>query len=1159
MNRGFVRPINSGFALMLLAVLLLGPAQLWGQNAVVSGRVTDSTGAVIPGAALELRNPATSVRIKTETNAEGIFVFPPVSPGVYDASATAAGFSTAQLSGMTLEVGQSRTVNLTLTPSAVNESVTVSDSAPLLNLNRADRGTVVENQFVLSIPLNTRNPLLLVTLTAGVVPGNVLIPGDNTASQAQTNEFRINGGRSTTSEILIDGASNNGTYNNQASAIPQVDAIQEFKVNTNPYDAEFGHTGGGVISYTIKSGTNGYHGNLHEYFQNNVLDANGFNANKAKTAKTARRKNQYGFTLGGPLSIPKLYNGRNRTFFFFGFEGLRQAGFFSFTGTVPTALQRTGDFSQTYDTNGAQKIIYNPYTTRLDPTAPAGTTRYIRDAFAGNVIPPALLNTVGKSLLPYFPSPNQAGVGKSDTNNYFSAASATLTNDRIDARIDHQFSEKHSIFGRGNHFEALNAQPLVYGNAMSPVQTPNVIPGQNWIVNDTWSLTPHTIFVHHFSMANSQTNRVPLTLGFDLGSLGLPSSITNGMAFTQFPGVTVGGTSGLSIGPYYNVAISRTYQYAAAVTLLRGSHNVKAGFDWRTYTIDWNTVNPLSISAGGSYTGGPNAKAATANTGSGIADLLLGAASASYPINPNYKNRHPYYAAYVQDEWRATRRLTLTFGVRYNLEMPSIENSDQYIYLDLASPSPLKVAGYNLIGGVGFTGTNGVGRRAQLADKNNWDPRLGLAYRVNDKTALRGGFGIFHHPYLSTSEDVSQGYNRTTSNIVTAADTVTPLFNLSNPFPQGLLKPTGNSLGLSTMLGLGISGPLRQQRMAYMSQWSMDIQRQLPYSIMAEIGYTGTSAVSLPSGLALNQLSPDKLALGSEITKTVTNPFYGLITDSSSTLSLATVQYAQLLRPYPHFTAMNAVVTPTGHSSYHALEVKAERRFAQGLAVLFNWTHSKSIDNVGEIAGSFGQAAGFNNLYCLSCDRALSYLDVPEYVNLSVRYDLPFGIGRRVFNRGLAARAFGNWAVAGIYTYASGTPVIVSSPNNSNAFNSGLMRPMATGQKAALPGGPQIADNGKYFNAAAFSQTPQFQFGNVSRELPDVRIPPNKAFNLLVEKQIPIREQVKVEFRFEMFNATNSVVFGGPQTSITSSAFGTIALTQANTPRVIQLALRLAF
>ena len=298
--------------------------------------------------------------------------------------------------------------------------------------------------------------------------------------------------------------------------------------------------------------------------------------------------------------------------------------------------------------------------------------------------------------------------------------------------------------------------------------------------------------------------------------------------------------------------------------------------------------------------------------------------------------------------------MTLTLGVRYNLELPSIEHKDQYIYLDLVSPSPLKVPGYNLIGGVGFTGVNGIGRRAQLADTNDWEPRVGLAYRFNDKTALRGGYGMFHHPYFSTSEDVSQGFTRTTTNIVTQPDTVTPLFNLSNPFPQGLLKPTGNSLGLSTMLGLGISGPLRQQEVAYQSQWSLDIQRQLPYSIIAEIGYTGTSSVSLPSGLLLNQLDPSYLAQGSALLRTVPNPFYGLITDPTSTLGLATVQYAQLLRPYPHFTAVNGVVTPTGHGNYHALEVKAERRFAQGLALLFNWTHSKSIDNLGEIGGSFG-------------------------------------------------------------------------------------------------------------------------------------------------------------------------------------------------------------
>jgi len=629
------------------------------------------------------------------------------------------------------------------------------------------------------------------------------------------------------------------------------------------------------------------------------------------------------------------------------------------------------------------------------------------------------------------------------------------------------------------------------------------------------------------------------------------------MSMLQFPSLTLGGYSPLSNSPYYTVSIMRTYQYANSLTMLRGAHTLKAGFDWRYYTVDWNVIYPLRISTSGAFTGGPNAKAAAANTGSGLADLLLGAAAVNYQINPHWKNSHPYYAGYFQDEWRVNQRLTLTMGIRYNLELPSIEANNQYVYLDLTSPSPLQVPGYSLRGGLGFVGIDGKGRRVQTPDRNNWEPRIGLAYRMQDKTVIRAGLGFFHHPYISTSTDTSLGFQRTTNNIVTEADSVTPLFNLANPFPQGILAPTGSALGLGTLLGQAISGPIREQRMPYQAQWSLGIERQLPLSIMAGIGYTGTSNVALPARVAFNQLRPDQLALGSQLTKAVPNPFYGYITDPSSTLSLPTVQYAQLLRPYPQFTGADGITVPSGHSSYHALELKAERRFAQGLAVLFNYTRSKLIDNVGEINN--GQSASFNNTYCFSCDRALSYLDIPNYVNLSVRYELPFGLGKRMLNRGLLARVVGNWALAGIYSYASGIPVTVTSPNDSNAFNIGIARPMATGQPGSLAGGPQITDNGIYFNKAAFTRTPQFQFGNVSRELPDVRIPGKRSLNALIEKQIPISERFKLEFRTELFNVTNFVDFNGPQTSITSAAFGTIALTQANTPRVVQFALRLVF
>jgi len=1147
--------VSTPFAVLLALLVCRSP--VWGQNAMVSGRVTDTSQGVVPNVTVELTNRATQVKSPTLTNQEGIFIFPSVVPGTYELSASAKGFATSRIDSVTMEVGQAKTLDVTLTPGSVQESVTVTDATPLLTTERADRGTVVESQFVTSIPLLTRNPLLLVTITAGAIgtaaPGSGVISGDNTVSENQTNYFRINGGRNRSNEILIDGAADTGTYNNQAAAIPQIDAVREFKIDTNPYDAEFGHTGGGVISFTIQSGTNNLHGSLHEFLQNAVLDANGFNGNKAGTPRGQLQKNQFGFGLSGPVVIPKLYHGKNRTFFFFAYEGLRQNSFSSFTGTVPTSAEMQGDFSHTFASNGTLNLIYDPATTHLNPNAPAGTTQYIRDPFPGNIIPANRINPIATNLLQYFPAPNQKGIGLSDTNNYFSPAPSTLDDNRIDARVDHTFSERNFVFGRGDYFGNLNTSPNVYGNPMSPVNTPNLIPGWAWIVGHTWTISPSKVLVQHFSMADSQTNRVPLTLGFDQNNLGFPSTVTAGQLAPFFPEVSIGGTSGVgAVGTIFNVVDSRTYEYAAALTILKGSHSIKAGVDFRYYTLNIFNPQPLSINATGAFSGGANAQAVSSNTGSGIADLLLGVAATSYNINPANVNSHPYYAGYVQDEWRATRSLTVTAGLRYNVELGSIEQSNHYVYLDTTSPSPLSVPGYNLIGGVDFTGVDGHPRRAEQADWNNWDPRAGLAYRIGNRTVLRAGFGIFHNPLLSSDRDTTLGFSQNTSNLVTLADGVTPTFNLSNPFPQGLAAPTGSSLGLATNLGLSIAAPAHDRHTPYQEVWSFDVQHQLPFSIMVDIGYTGTHAVALPATVAMDQLTLSQLALGTQLLQTVTNPFYGYITNPSSTLSQKNVQYAQLLRPYPQFTGVNQAVAPVGFSSYNALEVKVERRFAQGLALLFNWTHSKSIDNVGD-------NTAINNAYCFSCDRSLSYLDTPNAVNLSGRYELPFGIGKKMLNHGFAAALLGNWAVAGIYTYSSGFPVAVSSPDNSNSFDIGSFRPDATGIPAALPGGPQIVNNGLYFNTAAFTRTPQFQFGNVSRYLPDVRNPPNFGLNALIEKQWSIRDRYKVEFRTELFNITNSVNFAGPQTSITSAAFGTISLTQVNAPRAIQFGLRVVF
>jgi len=1142
----------------LLACSILAAFSAFAQNPVISGRIVDSSEAALPNAKVDVNNRATAVRTSTTTNNEGYYVTPPLPPGLYDITASATGFKEVRIDALRLEIGQARTINLTLQPGEVKESITVTDTAPLLTTSRPDRGTVVENKFLMSIPLNIRNPYLLLANVPGVTTGR--LAGDNTASQSTTNNFRINGGRGSTSEILIDGAANTGTYNNQVSAMPQLDSIQEFKVNTSAYAAEFGRTGGGVVSFSIKSGTNDLHGTFHEFLRNSVLDAAGFNSNRAGlTSKPTFQRNQFGLTAGGPVFIPRLYNGKSRTFWFFAYEGLRQRSLNPYTGTVPTDLERAGNFSQSRDTNGSPFLVYDPRTTQLDPDRPAGTTRYIRSLFPGNIIPASIVNPIATNVLKYYPGATQRGLGQSDINNFFVAAANALDGNRVDARVDHQINAKHTAFVRYNWFQNINAQPLVFGHFASPVETPNRIPGINIVGNHTWTMGAGTIFAHHFSLAQSETNRTPLSLDFDQTSLGLSRSLVDGQRVKYFPRFSIGGLTQMGVtGTGYNAVKSRTWQYNASLTMLRGKHTFKMGADFRRFPVSIDQSSPLAFSSSGAFTAGPNPQSAAARTGRGLADLLLGISSVSYQIRQIELHRHPYYALYFQDEWKLQPRLTLTLGMRYSLELPRTEDLNQYVFLDMDSPSPLegKVPGLaGLRGGVGFVGVNGVGRRTQLADRNNWDPRIGLAYELNDKTAIRTGFGVFTSS-IAPNTDSSLGFSLTTSSLVAQPDGVTPLYNLSNPLPGGFIQPTGSALGLSTNLGQGVSGPVRQQRLPYQMQWSFDVQRQLPWQTVFEIGYAGSSGVALPSGVQYNQLPDQYLSLGTQLNATVANPFFGVITEPTSTLSRATVQRGQLLRPFPHFTGASASQAPVGHSTYHAMQMRVERRFADGLALLFAYTHSKLIDNVGDFGGFLGPA-GFANANCFSCDRSLSFYDIPDVVRLSLRYELPFGVGKPRVNKGVMARIIGGWSTGVYFTWDNGTPVQVTNPNDSNSFG-GSARPVATGQPAAIDN-PKLEDGARYFNAAAFARAPQFTFGNVSRNLPDVRVPGNKNWDLLIEKRFSINERMAVDFRTELFNAFNNVIFGGPQTSITSADFGLIRLLQANVPRQIQFGLRFSY
>ncbi len=1142
----------------------LGLIPLAAQNASLSGTILDSQHSAVKDSEVTLVNVETKVTFRTASSESGRFLLPPVTPGHYEIKVTAPGFGPYRLTGLVLEIDESKILSIELKPATVSESVNVSDTPPEVTTDRADRSLVLDQTFVESIPLNVRNPLQLINFSVAVTKGDDGLSGQNITSESRTNTWRINGAKGSTTDIQIDGATDTTAYYNQAAGIPGLDTVQEYRVFTDAYAPEFGHTSGGIVGYALKSGTDTLHGSLFEFLRNSDLDSNGFNADQAGQKIAEFRRNQFGFTLGGPVFLPKIYSGKNRTFFFAAFDGLRDSSAGSFTGTVPTTLERTGNFAQTLDSNGKLIVIYDPSTTQLDPTAPAGTTRYVRTPFSGNTIPASEFNSIGQKLLAYYPAANTHGVGLSSTNNYFSNAPGTDNDNLYDIRVDHRFSDHQSIFGHFEHFSNNIIGSNYFGNGLAPVNSNDRIPGINILGHHTWAISPALVFEQHVSWAHSESNRSEPAGGITAASLGFPAAVTPGQTGEMMPQLSLTRASTLGNNFPFEANKSSVYQYAADLSWIKGIHTFKFGVDARRYPVQLFDPEQLAISASSNFTGGSNPNAALADSGSGIADLLLGAASVTTGYEPQTNSAHNYFGFYAQDAARLTRNLTITFGLRVQYEGGDVEDKNQLNYIDLSSPSPIaaQVPSLHLTGGVGVPGLNGTSDSLQKSRGLAYDPRVGLAYALNSKTVIRAGFGIFHHPPAAWQQFPNAlQTTKVSTSIAAQANGVTPLFNLSNPFPSGLPTPGGNAAGLANYLGQNIAGPLHTEDFPYQNNWSFDIQRELPSHFVVTVAYVGNTGVHLYAPIQYNQVPDSDLStLGSKLLSVVPNPFFGVITDPSSTLSLPTVQALQLLRPYPEFLNVKGLNVGAGHSSYEAGQLTVERRLAQGLAVTFGYAYSKAEDNVGEQTSVAGTMNTPQDAACLACDKALSDQNQTNTLRWSTRYELPFGPGKPMLSNGLASRAFGGWALGGFYTFDSGRPVAVSSTNNSNSGGGGSgERPDATGISAALPGGPNISANGLYFNPAAFTQTPTFAFGNVSRYLGDVNNPSAWNWDALIEKNTQIRERFHLTFRAELFNALNHVVFSGPTTSITSSTFGHIILSQTNSPRQIQFSLRLAF
>ncbi|HEY3839868.1 MAG TPA: carboxypeptidase-like regulatory domain-containing protein, partial [Bryobacteraceae bacterium] len=914
--------------------LIIAAASVLAQTttAEITGKVTDVSGGLVPAATVTILNTETGIKRETASNGEGVYAAPSLQPGNYRITVQKEGFRPVSRERITLVVDQVARIDFQLEVGAVTGSVEVTAAAALLEQDTSSLGQIIDGSKVTNIPLNGRSSVRLVQLTPTVlsVPSTNGQFGDVPVNTMDDSIISINGGRAKTNEVLIDGIPSTTGFVNQITTIPNIDATREFKVQSNNLSAEFGRFTGGVINISTRSGTNDLHGSVYEFLRNTDMDANEYFNQLSGNATPIFHMNQYGFAVGGPVFLPKIYKGRNRTFFFTDFQGTRWLQGQVFLGSVPTSLQRTGNFSQTFNAKGQLISIYDPASTTNDP---ANSGHFIRTAFPGNIIPASRIDPVAAKMINYYPNPNLPGAAFTQANNLISNAPRTIDQANQSERIDHNITDNNRLFGRFSFNRSTLGQPDTFGNpATSGVGANGRLQLYNYSggVDDTMVLSPQTVVDLRYGFARFYWARLTRSFGFDESQLGLPASFVSQTAAPLFPVVSVAGFTGLGGGSVLHTG-QDTHSLLASVSRLAGKHNMKFGVDLRLHRLNNFNLN----NGGGTFsflaamTQGPDPNVASTTSGVGLASMLLGAASSgSVNTAAGVSIQNFYIAGYVQDDIRLTSKLTINIGLRYETETPYTEKRNILNRWAFNASNPAANSTYpNLAGALSFASSGDP--TVYNWDTNNIAPRAGFAWTVLPHTVIRGGAGLFYAPFSITNSDTgfvpTAGYSATTTMLATL-NGVTPNNLLSNPFPQGLVPLTRNSLGAQTYLGQGISAWDPAGVTPYALQWNADLQQGLPGNIVLDIAYAGNHGVKLNAPREFDSLNPQYLSLGTGLQTLVANPFYGTI--STGTLSQPTVARRQLLLPYPQYTSVNMINDSWGNSIYHALTVKAEKRFS---------------------------------------------------------------------------------------------------------------------------------------------------------------------------------------------------------------------------------------
>jgi hypothetical protein len=1142
-------------------------------NGNIQGTVTDPSGATVGGAHVTGRNMDTGLTISTVTTDAGLYALANLPPGRYDVTVEGPNLKKYSRQGVTVQTGATVGLDIPLQLGAVSESVTVAADATQLQTATSDVGATVQTSLVQNLPLEVsgtvRNPVQFITLIPGFV-GNV---GNDPGSNS-TDDFKVNGGQEGGTDVLVDGVSISlVSPNTQWNKGVSTEGVQEFKVLQSNFSPEYGESGDGIVSLTMKSGTNDWHGSVYDFLRNRVLDANSWVNNTLGQPKSINTQNDFGATAGGPVRIPHLYNGHDKTFFFFDYEGFRFRTGGSSTQSVPNEAYRSGNLSALL-----------PAIQLYDPTthAPIPGDILTNDP---NFTPSAVMTKVF-ALLP--------ATNGSLTNNVIDTTISSTTANLFDIKIDHAISDKHRISG-GFDYDNTNTGGVsnlgpIFGS-ITPQST------RYARVSDNYIFTPSLVNQFLFGFSRRFRQEISNSVG-----QGYPAKIgLTGVANTTFPCIKFTGTpyEGLLNNCGDSQFADNVYQTNDSVGWVKGKHNMKFGGEVRMLQFN---VRRLTQSSGEFDF---NAQETSLNGvgGDPVASSLFGLVNTSTLNYGSFSGvRYKDYSFYAQDTYRLKPRLTLNYGVRYDVDLPATEAQNRFSMVDptLSNPGAGGILGAYTYYGSG-TGRNGK-TRPQDIYKKAFGPRVGFAYSINDKTVLRGGYGIFYQPLKEGSYADQDGlgfFNRqtitpTNGGPIQIDNGVTHVFPNSGPF-----TPDGQNGSNGVILV-----PSNTGRPADIQTWNFDIQRQITTNLLVSVAYVGSKGTHLPAlNIIPNQVNPTYLSLGNDLSMDVSCLSLGTCPNAIAAgvkLPYAgfTGQINQVLRPFPQYGDFNQEdnsFSPdrTGNSTYHAMQLQVDKRFAQGLSFLVSYTVSKNLTDADSSGPGVSGFIGTNefigqNSYNRTAEKAVSELDTPQSLVASFFYELPVGRGKHYLSGGgVVDRVVGGWYVSGVTSYKSGTPTEVYGPCGGTAGDVLFAGCHFTGAARVnvIPGVNETNKSSSlnpfttpFWNPAAFSEAGPLTFGNEPRSLASARTFGSRDEDFTFGKKTRLfGEKAMVDFRAEFFNIFNRHIFqpsvGNPQLNSPFIALGSPgcngadqkfacgfgAISNASGPRTIQFALKISY